>query len=97
VIGRLAQMPRGDIAVRTSELLERFDLLDAADRPGHTYSGGMRCRLDVAASLVHRPPVLFRDEPTTGLDLQSRNELWAMIRDLVAEGTTVLLTMHFLE
>jgi ABC-2 type transport system ATP-binding protein len=97
VIGRLAQMPRGDIAVRTSELLERFDLLDAADRPVRTYSGGMRCRLDVAGSLVHRPPVLFRDEPTTGLNLQSRNELSAMIRDLVAEGTTVLLTMQYLE
>ena len=90
-------MPRGDIAARTSELLERFDLLDVADRPVRTYSGGMRCRLDVAASRVHRPPVVFQVEPTTGLDLQSRNELWAMIRDLVAEGTTVLLTMHFLE
>jgi ABC-type multidrug transport system ATPase subunit len=97
VIGRLAQMPRGDIAARTSELLERFDLLDAADRPVRTSSGGMRRRVDVAASGVHRPPVLFRVEPTTGLDRQSRNELWAMIRDLVAEATTVLLTMHYLE
>jgi ABC-type multidrug transport system ATPase subunit len=97
VIGRLAQMLRGDIVARTSELLERFDLLGAADRPVRTSSGGMRCRLDVAASRVHRPPVLFQVEPTTGLDLQSRNELWAMIRDLVAEGTTVLLTMQYLE
>jgi ABC-type multidrug transport system ATPase subunit len=97
VIGRLAQMPCGDIAARTSELLGRFDLLDAADRPVRSYSGGMRCRLDVAASLVHRPPVLFQVERTTGFDLLSRNELWAMIRDLVAVGTTVLLTMQYLE
>jgi ABC-type multidrug transport system ATPase subunit len=97
VIGRLAQMLRGDIVAQTSELLERFDLLGAADRPVRTYSGGMRCRLDVAASRVHRPPVLFQVEPTTGLGLQSRNELWAMIRDLVAVGTTVLTTMQYLE
>jgi ABC-2 type transport system ATP-binding protein len=90
-------MLRGDIVARTSELLERFDLLGAADRPVRTYSGGMRCRPDVAASRVHRPPVLFQVAPTTGLDLQSRNELWAMIRDLVAGGTTVLLTMQYLE
>src|SRR5919109_464923 len=78
-------------------LLERFDLTHAADRPVRTYSGGMRRRLDVAASLVQRPPVLFLDEPTTGLDLQSRNELWEMIRELVADGTTVLLTTQYLE
>jgi ABC-2 type transport system ATP-binding protein len=98
VIGRLAQMLRGDIVARTSELLERFDLLGAADRPVRTSSGGMRCRLDVAASGQQvRDTVLFQVEPTTGIDLQSRNELWAMIRDLVAVGTTVLLTMQYLE
>ncbi len=86
--------PRQAIA---AELLERFQLADAADRPVKTYSGGMRRRLDVAASLVQRPPVLLLDEPTTGLDLPSRNELWAMIRELVADGTTVLLTTQYLE
>ncbi len=97
LIGRLAQMPRADIDPRAAELLERFDLTEAADRPVRTYSGGMRRRLDVAAALVARPPVLFLDEPTTGLDLRSRNELWKMIRELVAEGTTVLLTTQYLE
>src|SRR6266571_969936 len=97
LIGRLAQMPSRRIAPRTDELLERFELVDAADRPVRTYSGGMRRRLDVAASLVHRPPVLFLDEPTTGLDLTSRGELWQMIRELVADGTTVLLTTQYLE
>jgi daunorubicin resistance ABC transporter ATP-binding subunit len=97
LIGRLAQMSPSDIPSRTGELLGRFDLLGAADRPVRTYSGGMRRRLDVAASLVHRPPVLFLDEPTTGLDLQSRGELWQMIRELVADGTTVLLTTQYLE
>jgi ABC-type multidrug transport system ATPase subunit len=76
LMGRLAQMPTNQIRPRADELLERFDLVDAADRPVRTYSGGMRRRLDVATSLVHRPPVLFLDEPTTGLDLQSREELW---------------------
>jgi daunorubicin resistance ABC transporter ATP-binding subunit len=97
LIGRLAQMSRSEISSRTVELLRRFDLVDAADRPVRTYSGGMRRRLDVAASLVHRPPVLFLDEPTTGLDLQSRGELWQMIRELVDDGTTVLLTTQYLE
>src|SRR5205814_5524968 len=97
LIGLLAQLPRPVIAPRASELLERFDLTDAADRPLRTYSGGMRRRLDVAAALVPKPPVLFLDEPTTGLDLQSRNELWEMIRELVADGTTVLLTTQYLE
>ena len=97
LIGRLAQLPRRRILPRAGELLERFDLADAADRPARTYSGGMRRRLDVAAALVQRPPVLFLDEPTTGLDLHSRNELWKMIRELVAEGTTVLLTTQYLE
>jgi len=97
LIGRLAQMPRPEIDPRAKQLLERFDLIDAADRPVRTYSGGMRRRLDVAAALVSRPPVLFLDEPTTGLDLQSRGELWDMIRELVADGTTVLLTTQYME
>jgi len=95
--GRLAQLSSRELRVRADELLERFDLSGAADRPVRTYSGGMRRRLDVAAALVQRPPVVFLDEPTTGLDLQSRNELWKMIRELVAEGTTVLLTTQYLE
>ena len=95
--GRLAQLPTADARTRADELLERFRLTDAGDRPARTYSGGMRRRLDVAAALVQRPPVVFLDEPTTGLDLQSRNALWQMIRELVAEGTTVLLTTQYLE
>ena len=97
LVGKVAQMPRDLIMPRTDELLERFELTDAADRPARTYSGGMRRRLDIAAALVARPPVLFLDEPTTGLDLHSRNELWAMIKELVAEGTTLLLTTQYLE
>ncbi|MDP9295234.1 MAG: ATP-binding cassette domain-containing protein [Actinomycetota bacterium] len=97
MIGLLAQLPRPEILPRADELLRRFDLTDAADRPLRTYSGGMRRRLDIAASLVQRPPVLFLDEPTTGLDLQSRGELWTMIRELVHDGTTVLLTTQYLE
>jgi len=97
LIGRLTQLRRPVIGPRTAELLNRFGLTDAADRPARTYSGGMRRRLDVAAALVHRPPVLFLDEPTTGLDPQSRNDLWTMIRELVGEGTTVLLTTQYLE
>jgi daunorubicin resistance ABC transporter ATP-binding subunit len=97
LIGWLAQLPRGQILPRAAHLLERFELADAADRPSRTYSGGMRRRLDVAAALMRRPPVLFLDEPTTGLDLHSRNALWEMIRELVAEGTTVLLTTQYLE
>jgi ABC-2 type transport system ATP-binding protein len=97
LIGRLAQLPRRELRPRAGELLERFDLADAADRPVRTYSGGMRRRLDVAAALVQRPPVLFLDEPTTGLDLHSRNALWEMIRELVADGATVLLTTQYLE
>ncbi len=97
MVGVLSQMPRNAIAPRASSLLERFSLTDAADRPLRTYSGGMRRRLDIAASLLPSPPVLFLDEPTTGLDLTSRNELWAMIRELVDEGTTVLLTTQYLE
>jgi daunorubicin resistance ABC transporter ATP-binding subunit len=97
LVGRLAQMPRRDAARRAGELLERFDLTAAADRPVRTYSGGMRRRLDVAAALVHEPPVLFLDEPTTGLDIQSRLALWEVIRELVADGATVLLTTQYLE
>ncbi|MGH2556010.1 MAG: ATP-binding cassette domain-containing protein [Actinomycetota bacterium] len=95
--GLLAQLPSRDAGARADELLRRFDLADAADRPVRTYSGGMRRRLDVAAALVQRPPVVFLDEPTTGLDLNSRNELWKMIRELVADGATVLLTTQYLE
>jgi len=94
---RLAQLPKRDVRARPDELLERFGLTEAADRPARTYSGGMRRRLDVAAALVQRPPVVFLDEPTTGLDIFSRNGLWEMIRELVAEGTTVLLTTQYLE
>ena len=95
--GSLAQLPRHEAKSRADELLERFGLHDAADRPVRTYSGGMRRRLDVAAALVQRPPVVFLDEPTTGLDIFSRNELWEMIRELVADGATVLLTTQYLE
>jgi len=97
LIGRLAQLPGAEVRSRADELLRRFGLADAADRTVRTYSGGMRRRLDVAAALVQRPPVLFLDEPTTGLDLQSRGDLWEMIRQLVADGTTVLLTTQYLE
>ena len=97
MVGVLAQMPRPAIGPRAQELLDRFLLAEAGDRPLRTYSGGMRRRLDIAASLVNKPPVLFLDEPTTGLDITSRNELWEMIRELVSDGTTVLLTTQYLE
>jgi daunorubicin resistance ABC transporter ATP-binding subunit len=97
MVGVLSQMQNKEIAPRAAELLGAFELTDAADRPVRTYSGGMRRRLDIAASLVHRPPILFLDEPTTGLDITSRNALWDMIRDLVDHGTTVLLTTQYLE
>jgi ABC-2 type transport system ATP-binding protein len=97
LIGRLTHLPRRVARERAGELLERFDLVEAADRQVKTYSGGMRRRLDVAAALVHRPPVLFLDEPTTGLDLHSRKELWNVIGELVADGATVLLTTQYLE
>ena len=96
-MGRLAQVEPSFIPARVDELLKSFDLVDAGDRPARTYSGGMRRRLDVAASLVQKPPVLFLDQPTTGLDLQSRQELWNTIRNLVQEGTTVILTTQYLE
>src|SRR5919198_224213 len=97
LIGRLTQLPRAAIEERATDILARFGLTEAGDRPVRTYSGGMRRRLDVGAALVHRPPVLFLDEPTTGLDPEGRNELWAVIRELVADGTTVLLTTQYLE
>jgi ABC-2 type transport system ATP-binding protein len=86
-----------DAAKRATELFDRFDLSDAADRGIKGYSGGMRRRLDLAASLIGRPNVLFLDEPTTGLDPRSRQGMWAVIEDLVSEGTTVLLTTQYLE
>ncbi|MFD4230650.1 ATP-binding cassette domain-containing protein [Streptomyces sp. NPDC058545] len=89
---------RGEAArIRADELLERFELTDAADRPARTYSGGMHRRLDLAASLLTRPRVLFLDEPTTGLDPHSRNQIWAAVRELAGRGTTVLLTTQYLE
>lgn len=97
MVGRLYGAPRAPAKARGRELLERFDLLDAADRPTKTYSGGMRRRLDLAAALVAKPPVLFLDEPTTGLDPRSRLSLWAVIEGLVAEGTTALLTTQYLD
>jgi ABC-2 type transport system ATP-binding protein len=97
MVSRLNHMSRTDATRRATELLAQFGLTDAADRPLKTYSGGMRRRLDVAAALVARPSVLFLDEPTTGLDPQSRLGLWETIEELVAAGTTVLLTTQYLE
>ncbi len=97
LVGRLAQLRPKLIPARADELLERFGLSDAANKPVKAYSGGMRRRLDIASALVQRPRVLFLDEPTTGLDLQSRGQLWSMIRELVRRGTTVLLTTQYLE
>jgi oleandomycin transport system ATP-binding protein len=97
MIGRLLGLSRSVSKARAAELLARFELTDAAGRAAKTYSGGMRRRLDLAASLVGRPRVLYLDEPTTGLDPHSRNEVWGMVRGLVADGTTVLLTTQYLE
>jgi ABC-2 type transport system ATP-binding protein len=97
LIGRLFRIGKTEARRRADELLERLDLTEAADRRVKTYSGGMRRRLDLAASLVARPEVLFLDEPTTGLDPRSRLELWDVIRELVREGTTMLLTTQYLE
>ena len=97
LIGQLTHQPRPAIAPRAEELLDRFGLTSAAGRAVRTYSGGMRRRLDLAAALVHRPPVLFLDEPTTGLDPNGRSDLWTLIGELVADGTTVLLTTQYLE
>src|SRR5689334_21226692 len=95
--GRLLGMPRADARARARELLDRFELTEAAARPAKTYSGGMRRRLDLAASLVGNPRVLYLDEPTTGLDPLSRTDDWGMVRELVADGVTVLLTSQYLD
>ena len=97
LVARLYHLSRGESRKRAGELLEQFNLVESGDRTVKTYSGGMRRRLDLAASLVARPQVLFLDEPTTGLDPRSRNELWDVTRDLVRSGTTVLLTTQYLE
>ncbi|MFM8239254.1 MAG: ATP-binding cassette domain-containing protein [Actinomycetota bacterium] len=97
MFGDLYHLAPGYVKERSQELLERFDLADAADRSLRTYSGGMRRRLDLAASLIAKPRILFLDEPTTGLDPRSRIGLWEVIKDLVADGTTVLLTTQYLD
>lgn len=97
MFGQLYRLSHRSAMKRADELLERFNLTDAANRTLKTYSGGMRRRLDLAASLIVAPPVLFLDEPTTGLDPRSRNDMWEVISDLVADGTTVLLTTQYLE
>jgi ABC-2 type transport system ATP-binding protein len=97
MVGNLNHLERSYVAQRAVDLLRQFSLTDAGDRPLKTYSGGMRRRLDLAAALVARPSVLFLDEPTTGLDPQSRNDLWEVIEQLVGDGTTVLLTTQYLE
>jgi ABC-2 type transport system ATP-binding protein len=97
MIGRLYRLGRQRSRARARELLERFSLTEAADRPVKGYSGGMRRRLDLAGALVAEPPVLFLDEPTTGLDPRSRNDMWEVIRELVHGGTTLLLTTQYLE
>jgi ABC-2 type transport system ATP-binding protein len=97
LVGRLYHLPRGEPQARAAELLERFELTEAGGRLVRTYSGGMRRRLDLAAALVARPPVLFLDEPTTGLDPRSRISLWETIEGRVAGGTTVLLTTQYLD
>ncbi|HZD81026.1 MAG TPA: ATP-binding cassette domain-containing protein [Actinomycetota bacterium] len=97
MVGRLYHLPRAEAHRRAGQLLERFELTGAANRPARTYSGGMRRRLDLGASLVGRPEVLFLDEPTTGLDPRSRIGMWDVIRELVHDGTTLLLTTQYLE
>ena len=97
LIGSLYGLPKRYVREATETLFERFDLTGAADRMAKTYSGGMRRRLDLAVSLLAAPPILFLDEPTTGLDPQSRSGLWAVLRELVSEGTTLVLTTQYLE
>ncbi|NWF29652.1 ATP-binding cassette domain-containing protein [Streptomyces sp. PKU-EA00015] len=97
MVGRLYQMNARVAKIRAGELLDRFNLAEAADRPAKTYSGGMRRRLDLAAALVVSPPVMFMDEPTTGLDPRNRQQLWEVIQELVRGGTTLLLTTQYLE
>ena len=97
MVGRLYGLGKVRSRARARELLERFDLADAGDRPSKTYSGGMRRRLDLAGALVAEPPVLILDEPTTGLDVRSRQQMWEVIRELVTSGATLLLTTQYLE
>lgn len=97
MVGKLYHMKKADVKSRAKELLERLGLTEAADRPAKTYSGGMRRRLDVGASLVYQPRVIFLDEPTTGLDPRTRSELWTIIRDLAKDGSTILLTTQYME
>jgi len=97
MMGRLYHLARQSAKERAEELLRQFDLVDAADRPLKTYSGGMRRRLDLAVSLIATPPVIFLDEPTTGLDPRSRQAMWAVIKQLLANGTTILLTTQYLD
>jgi ABC-2 type transport system ATP-binding protein len=97
MIGRLYGLTRREAATRTTAIIDRIHLADAADRQVKTYSGGMRRRIDLAASLIGRPQVLFLDEPTTGVDPASRHDLWRLVRDLAAQGTTVLLTTQYLD
>ncbi|MFD6323705.1 ATP-binding cassette domain-containing protein [Streptomyces sp. NPDC058442] len=97
MIGRLLDLPRKEARTRADGMLERFSLTEAARRPAATYSGGMRRRLDLAASMIGRPTVLFLDEPTTGLDPRTRNEVWVEVRRLVGDGVTVLLTTQYME
>ena len=97
MVGRLYNLSPAEARRRTAEVLERIHLADAADRPVRTYSGGMRRRLDLAASMVGRPQVLFLDEPTTGIDPRSRTDIWGLILDMVASGTTILLTTQYLD
>jgi daunorubicin resistance ABC transporter ATP-binding subunit len=97
MVGRLYDLSKAEAANRTQDLLERIDLVEAADRQVRTYSGGMRRRLDLAASMVGRPQVLFLDEPTTGIDPRSRVDIWDLITDLVSDGTTILLTTQSLD
>ena len=97
MVGQLYHLPRAEARDRANELLERFELVEAGGRPAKTYSGGMRRRLDLAAALVYRPPVLFLDEPTTGLDPRGRLNMWETIEGRTAAGTTVLLTTQYLD
>jgi len=97
MVGNLYHLPKAETKKRANQLLERLGLTDAADRIARTYSGGMRRRLDLGASLIGQPKIIFLDEPTTGLDPRTRNELWSIIRDLVKNGATILLTTQYLE
>lgn len=97
MMGRLYRLTKDSARARAEQLLKEFDLVEAADRPAKTYSGGMRRRLDLAVSLIATPPVIFLDEPTTGLDPRSRKAMWDIINNLVAQGTTILLTTQYLE